>query len=397
MAQILIRGESVYKCDVCMRKLRVLTARDGIDVVQRCTITYGCKGRLHRVKNAEEANTTPAFPTEVAGVQDWFQRRVEYTHQQPILSKVWIIKHQLASRPTVYAYATRQTTASATVSATNIPAGSIWYKSASGIDKNNPYAPTAAGLYEYNGARWVRPKNIIEVGMQGNNVFEYMVLVKPHAVETIDNNTVRVSFLETCSGLAQCVASASQNTTNPVRAVGVDASAAFQLSHNGEITIATVNANPYITVAINFKSSTVSGGINVAFSGVDNTASVNSPWVGVDRIFVNGRTYTVRSFNLANLPPVPAIAASGNIDPTKARFTFEGMSGNINENMILLGNSPFATVDRIYDRFIDISTLGRFAPEIYYNAGEIYAAKQVIKPVYPLINTLNYSDVSTVV
>ncbi len=396
MAQILIKGETVYKCDECMRRIRVLTAREGIDVVNRCTITYGCKGRLHKVKSVEEANSTPAFPEEVPGVQDWFQRRVEYTHHQPIKSKSWIIKHNLANKPTVYCYVAKQTLASTTY-ATNPAAGSMWYKSTSEIDDSNPLSPTAAGLYRFNGTRWVRPSDVIPVGIQGNNVYEFQQAMKPTIVETIDANTIKVTFDTPQYGTAQCISSASQNTANPIKVAASTTAGAFQLSNKGEITIATLNPSPFITVAVNFKSSTVAGGINVSFSNVDNTASVNSSWVGVSRIFLNGKTYTVRSFDIAHLPPVPAIMTSGNVDPLMARFTFENFSSNINENLILLGNAPHYTVDRIYDRYVDIANLNRFSPEIYYNDGEIYISRNRIKTAYPLITTIDYADVSTVV
>lgn len=395
MAQILIKGETVYKCDECMRRIRVLTSREGIDVVNRCTITYGCKGRLHKVKNVEEANSTPAFPAEVPGVQDWFQRRVEYTHTQPIKSSAWIIKHNLANKPSVYCYVAKQTLASPSYT-TNPAAGTIWYKSISGVDETKPYLPSAAGLYRFDGARWVRPSNVILGGIEGNNVYTYYQLTTPLRLETVDTNTTRVIFSTPQQGVAQCISSASQNTSNPPKAAAVNNTGPFRLSNNGEITIATLNPSPFISVSINFKSSTVAGGINVTFSNVDNTASVNSPWVGVSRVFLNGKTYTVRSFDLANLPPVPSIMMSGNVDPLMARFTFDNFSSNINENIILLGNAPYYTVDRIYDRYIDIATLSRFSPEIYYSGGEVYALQKTIKTVYPHITTINYADISTI-
>lgn len=395
MAQILIKGETVYKCDECMRRIRVLTAREGIDVVNRCTITYGCKGRLHKVKNVEEANSTPAFPEEVPGVQDWFQRRVEYTHTQPIKSSTWIIKHNLSNKPSVYCYVAKQTLASPSYT-TNPAAGTIWYKSVSGFDETKPYLPSADGLYRFDGTRWVRPSNVILGGIEGNNIYTYYQLTTPARLETIDTNTTRVIFSAPQQGVAQCISSASQNTSNPPKVAVANNTGPFRLSNNGEITIATLNPSPFISVSTNFKSSTVAGGINVTFSNVDNTASVNSPWVGVSRVFLNGKTYTVRSFDLANLPPVPSIMMSGNVDPLMARFTFDNFSSNINENIILLGNAPYYTVDRIYDRYIDIATLSRFSPEIYYSGGEVYALQKTIKNVYPHITTINYADISTI-
>jgi hypothetical protein len=389
MAQILIKGESVYQCSVCARKIRVLTSRDGIDVVQRCTITYSCRGKLNKLTTAVDVNTTPAFPTEVPGVKDWFQRKILYTHQQPIKSKVWTVNHNLANKPIVYAYTTRQTEASATHSSTNVAAGTIWYKSNSGYDINNPYNPTAVGLYEYNGTRWVTPSNVISVGMQGSTIFEYLVLTEPESIKTIDSNTTEITFSVSNSGLLQCVSLASQNTSNPQQSINVDTTSVFKISNVGEITIATLDENININVSVNFKSAIVHGGVDVVFNGVDNVASVASPWVGASKIFVNGRTYTVRSFNLSNTPPVPAIMASGDVDPLNALFTFKSFGSNINENLILIGNAPYTPVDRIYNQFIDIALLNAFDPPIAYRSGEIYVKTSNIKTIYPLILTVD--------
>ena len=169
--------------------------------------------------------------------------------------------------------------ASPTHSATNVPAGTIWYKSASGLDPNNPTAPTAAGLYEYNGTKWVVPKNVMSVGNMGNNVHEYLVLTPPKEVVTVNQNTVEIVFDIPYSGLVQCVALASQNTSNPTTQRKAVGGVPFKLSNDGEITIATLDSTPFITVPVNFKSAIVANGIGVAFNNIDNTASVASPWL----------------------------------------------------------------------------------------------------------------------
>jgi len=194
MAQILIKGENVYRCDVCSRKIRVLADRDGIDVVQRCTITYGCRGKLHRVLDSAEINDTPAFPVELPGVADWYQRKIEYTHTQPIKSTRWVVKHNLSNKPLVYAYTSRQTSASPTNTSVNVPIGAIWYKSESGYDPANPHNPTAAGLYTFNGTQWVTPTDVIPVGLVSSTIFEYLEYTTPSKVVTIDPNTTEVYF-----------------------------------------------------------------------------------------------------------------------------------------------------------------------------------------------------------
>lgn len=360
MAQILIKGESVYRCDVCNRKIRVLTSRTGIDVVQRCTITYGCRGRLHQLRDAKEINSTPAFPTEVPGVQDWFQRKVLYSHNQPIKTKTWTIKHGLSNKPLLYVYTSRQTSTDV------VPPGTIYV------------GTVGSNIHE-----------ILEPAVVGNIDGTVRQDVVTFSINTIDANTTEINFEKPQSGMVQCVALASQNTANPIPETIVDGSAAFKLSNNGEITIATASENPFISVLINFKSATIRAGVNATFNNVDNTASVASPWVNVGKIYVNGKTYNVRSFNLANTAPVPGIMATGNVDVAKARFTFENLGSKANENIILLGSPPYLTVDRIYNQVVDIALIDKFSPELYYSDGEIYVEQSAIKTVYPLIHTVD--------
>lgn len=387
-AQILIKGESVYKCDTCNRKVRVATSKDGIDVVQRCIITHGCKGKLYRVRDARDANSTSAFPAEVPGIQDWFQRRVVYDHSQPIKSQKWLIKHNLQNKPIVYAYTTKQTLASSTYSMTNVAAGTVWYKSSSGADVNAPTNPTVAGLYVYDGISWNTLTDVIPVGMVGTNIFEYTQLTTPSSITITDLNTIELTFSTPVSGTAQCISLSSQNTANPIKTVVASSVSDFKLTNNGEITIATTSSNPFITVAINFKSSVVTGGVNATFTNVDNQASVNSPWVNANRVYLNGKTYTIRSFDITGTPPVPGIMASGNVDPEHAPFTFDNFSSALGETLILLGNSPYSVVDRIYDKYIDVASLSKYSPEIYYSNGEIYISASKIQTTYPWLQTL---------
>lgn len=394
MAQILIKGESVYACDVCNRKVRIATSRTGIDVVQRCTITYGCRGKLHRVTEPKEVNATPAFPLEIAGVQDWFQRRVVYNHTQPIKSAVWTIKHNLQNRPIVEAYVVKQTLSSPTYDLTeNIPTGAVWYKSASGIDPAHPHHPTAAGLYSFDGTRWVRPKDIIPVGNMGNNVYEYLQFAEPMDVRTIDANTTELVFDSPHSGMAQCVSLASQNTTNPVREKPTADTTPIKLTNAGEITIATASADPFITIAINLKSESAIGGLSAVFQNVDNTTSVKSAWVNADKIFVNGRLYTVRSFDISG-GAIPSIMASGNVDPQKALFTFENFGSTPYENLILLGTHPHSVVDRVYNKIVDIASLNKDSQHLYFNNNEVYVTPSAVQIVHPQIQTVDAHNTS---
>lgn len=99
MTQIVIRGEVVYKCNICNRKIRVANNTRGLSVIYHCTITAGCKGKLNRVLTNKEILDTPAIPPEIPGVSDWFQRKLLYTHTQSVPSKEWTINHHLSNNP----------------------------------------------------------------------------------------------------------------------------------------------------------------------------------------------------------------------------------------------------------------------------------------------------------
>src|SRR5512139_2046272 len=108
MTRVVIRGETVYECDVCKRRQRVPTNRQGIDVLPRCNITAGCKGLLHRVTALRDIASTPTAPPEIEGVSDWYQRNVLHIHQQPIRSDRWVVTHNLQNIPILHIFVSRE-------------------------------------------------------------------------------------------------------------------------------------------------------------------------------------------------------------------------------------------------------------------------------------------------
>lgn len=330
MPKVVVKGESIYKCSVCSRSVRVPTNKQGLDVIQRCIITHNCQGKLSRVTIAKEINETPAFPPEVQGVPDWFQRRVLYTHEQPVQSVTWTIHHNLATRPKIYVYVNRL------------------------VDGE-----------------------------------ETLVKVDPKTETTIDLNTVEVTFDLPESGLAQCIALASQNSTNPTAlAPTVVSSDAFQLtSDTGELTIATLSSAPLVGIGLTYRTSGTEIDITIDYAGIDNTPSVGSPWAGSSRAVINGQVYTIRSFNITQTPLAPTYFAAGAI-PNGSTFyvsTFSNAPPTPGQCLFLLGRAPYATVDRIFDRYIDAAAVSAIAPELFYTTGKGFAAQSVIRSTYPPI------------
>ena len=327
MTQVVIRGESVYECDVCKRRARTPTNRFGLDVIQRCTITSGCQGKLHRVTALKDINSTPAFPPEVAGLQDWFARNILYTHQQPIKTAVWVVEHDLQNVPVLHTFVHR----------------------------------TVDGE-------------------------EVLVEQDPIGVDTVDANTTRLTFASAESGQVQCLSPSTKNTTNYDNTLTVAPSTSgIQLSSNiGEITIATLDSSGMVDVTLTFLSSSST---NITYSGIDGVPSIYSPWVGGNAVIVNGKRYTIRSFNLTQTSPAPAYFSAGVVANGTA-FYLSGINNapiGANDVLFLMSTAPHTNVDRIYDRYVDAKSVSPTSPETFYEEGKGYVMSSVVKTTYPLI------------
>lgn len=322
------RGDVVYKCDTCKRKTRVPLNIYGFDVVQRCIITENCLGKLHLVSTTQEINSTPAFPPEVIGLQDWFQRKVLFTFSQTIQSDSWTVKHDLETKPLVQVVVHR-------------------------------------------------------VDGTGNQILTELA-PSDFEVVVIDLNNIQIIFEKPESGVAQCIGVASANKINPPTTQIINTPDTL-LTNAGEITIATTSNTPAIVVNAVFK--TVIQDVIVAYSSVNNVPSVLSPWVGTNIVHIGGKNFTVRSFNILTSFPAPDYFEAGLINDGSPLY-FSNFSEEIGQNFILLGNFPFSTVDRTTDAIIDIATINQTNPQIYYNKGKVYSNPNVTKSIYPPIFTV---------
>lgn len=330
MSKVVVKGESVYQCDTCSRKLRVPTNKTGMDVLIHCNITHGCQGKLHRLIIAKEISDTPAISPEVSGIQDWFQRKILYTHTQTVQAATWLIKHNLNNKPIIQLYVNR----------------------------------------------------II-------NGIQQLVNFTPTTVITVDSNTTKLIFDIAVSGVVQCIALASQNSTNPNATDAVPASEdIIQLTNEfGELTIATLESAPFIGVKITYYTSLQIGNIIVEYPNIDNITSIDSPWVGARFAIINGKRYTIRSFNLLTTPLGPSYFDAGSIPNGSAfKLTFiNNQTINIGDCLILLGNAPFASVDRNTTQYVDVSTISDINPESFYTNGRAYITPNATRTTYPAI------------
>jgi len=324
--RIYTRGEAVYQCDACSRKIRIPLNKYSFDTTGRCIITKGCLGELHKVLTKNEINNTTTIPPSLPGLTDWSQRRVFFSHTQPVENNIWTIEHNLANKPSVQVFITQL------------------------VDGE-----------------------------------EVLVETDQFTERVVDLNTIELTFARREKGLVQCLATASANTTNKDIGTSVVSTSSIVLTKNSELTIATLSDAPLVTFTIRYRSAAVEGGIvDITYVDIDDQTSIDSPWVGTNKIFVGGKTYTVRSFNLRTQQNAPQAFAEKQI-ANGTQFYFLDASTTPKENLILLGTSPFESVDKIVDQYIDIALINQAQPEIAYAGNEVYASPSIIRSTYPQI------------
>jgi hypothetical protein len=207
---------------------------------------------------------------------------------------------------------------------------------------------------------------------------EVYVETSNYTKTVISLNEVKLGFPSPSAGIAQCVSFASRNITNPgLHETAVVTLSDMQLTSSGELTIATLSSAVDISLTINFRSPITGTDTAVLYDNIDNVPSVASAWAGTNKVFIGGKTYTVRSFNL--LEGLPSEVLSG------SQLSFSGISTQQRQNLILLSKSPFTSVDRVYDQYIDMGTLSTTQPELYYSTGNAFSSPDVLKTTYPLI------------
>lgn len=331
----------LYKCDTCKRTKEIERNISGLETVGRCTITYGCRGKLYQEKLLPDY-IRGSIPKDVTGLDPWVKRKVVHDHQQPIASTVWTVHHEMGVRPSVIVYVSKPI-------------------------ESNP---------------------------------EYMEKIDPYSIQVVDDNTIKLIFERAYSGYAQ----AYSNQSTPIKAgdekvvrkqCTTSAVAPQQISNMGEITIATRVSKFFEAdeVTLRVKFTTTNGSTPETEYVADNQPSIYSAWVTEDLVYIKGEVYTVRSFNGITNEMYNGVINSG------STFNFTGITDNsapgINDlralnrddAFILLAKPPFETVDRIKNYIIDLTavtdTKNKF--DFYFADGEFFANSNVVESVYPSI------------
>ncbi len=347
----------VYQCDTCKRELHRKQNRLGLDVVNRCVITNGCRGKLF-LEAVKPSYAIGRSTAPVIGLADWTARKVLHTHKQEFLKKVWEIRHDLNNQPSVSAYV-------------------------------------------YKGDELIR--------------------VEPESISYVTNDLLTVTFPTAVTGIAQCQArsaSDGQNITTLTPKIVEDidtdtfsTSRSFPLTNGtdvGELTIATrvstvatsgFSPTQNLSIKVHFLSPTdlteiTSVPVTLTFKDANNIpVDTNaSPWGDAKYVSISGHKYLVRSANIHVGGSIgDTLTDRGIPQGAPCYFTVEYL-GNPRELapgeiLILNSNAPHTKVDKIFDQITDMSdiTPENASASTAYIGLDITANTALRKRIFPSI------------
>lgn len=326
MSLILARGERVYECDVCNRAIRMPENPTGLEVMGRCIITNGCLGTLHKVLSPSKIASTPSLTPAVEGVDDWFQRRALYNHEQKVPTTKWIIPHGMGIIPLIQGF--------------------------------------------------------IHVE---DEVTHKLSLVETNKFSVVSDAYKSVlTFDVPHSGTAQCISTSSTSVAKPV-----DLPVSFRdITHLGELTIATLNSDPSINITVRYSNTNTGEFTDVVYKSVDSVPSVLSPWAGSSNILLGGKKYYVRSFNIVTSPGGDAFFRLGSTTASGSSVSFPQIGTTYSSNIILLSTYPHSVADRVTTEYIDIASTNTSNVSLALSNGELKADSAIIRSTFPPIITV---------
>lgn len=351
----------VYECDTCKREVHRTQNLHGLDVIGRCVITDGCRGKLNQ-KKIKPSHAVGHSTAPVLGLRDWSPRKILHTHTQDLARQRWQIDHNLGGLPIVNAYVYKQ-------------------------DQSGDLIP-----------------------------------IEPDSIDYVNNNTVTLSFRTTVAGKAQLImrSSVTDNQITTLKPKSIEAaydadrfvmSEAFPLTNGpetfGELTIATriesviaTGFDPFEPITIQpfyLSPSTLAilpATPPMTFKAVNNLPvdAASSPWAGATKIVVKGHQYLLRSASIHSAGGTLTSLGIPEGAPTFFTVTHKGQTRTLQkgEMLGLLANSPFLTVDRILNKYVDMSEITQAtAPrQLVYNELNWMVNPSLLIKTYPDIITL---------
>lgn len=323
----------VYKCDTCKRQIEKKRKPNSLEIIQRCIITEGCRGKLYQV-NIFKDYIRGSLPDNVAGLDNWVQRKKLFTYRQTLKRSTWNIEHNLGTVPSVQTY----------------------YETTEGDFKP----------------------------------------VTPINTEIIDQNNVTITFNRSYSGIAQLIARSTEGGEVNSSHSQTTTTSNIIMSKSGVITIAVPednvdivpqNGSPntktflYATFKDNNTINTIDYGVQLATS--------NSPWSDFNQKIIIGN----QLFNIYTLEPdtttdnIPdGSILTFNLHPQQYDLV-DNNGQSLKKVLVLLANEPQLNFDKITSSYLDITNLTSNG-EAFIQDNEIFVSEDTLTNIYPPIRPL---------
>lgn len=316
-----------YTCDTCKRIIDIPQNKYGLEVIQKCIITDGCHGKLIQ-SDLKLDHIRGKFPNKSKILDDYIPRKILYNHKQSIKLQEWRIEHKLGISPLINVF----------------------------IEKPKEL------------------ENIENIDLTNSENLVELVEINPEYITIISGHELIIGFDRPEKGFVQLISKSStkQPTIKPIdNSVNY-----FKLTNLSLLTIATLLDDEIID--IEFEYIDPIGNISSVIYNVDDNISINSPWSDYNKIYINNKTYVVRSLIIdTNI----TYGSSFNIKG------INGLSLVENDLILLLSNSNYTTVDKVLNSFGNISSLSteNSINETLYNEGELFLNITNIVNVFPYI------------
>lgn len=319
-----------YKCDICNRVIDIPQNRNGLEIMNYCIITDGCYGKLSQI-DVKFDHIRGSFPDRVENLNDYTRRKTLYKHAQTIKLFEWNIVHNLGVSPYIQVFVERP----------------IIPEDIENIDENN---------------------------------LVKLVEVIPDYINISSINEVIIGFNKPEKGIAQLISkTTNKSEISKVRSVPTNDISYTQISTSSEITIGTISSDLILT--LNLVIYSPNGESKTILYTIDDNPSIKSPWINFNKVY-NGKTYTVRSFNLfdEDFSNIENGSTFSIINPVT------GLQFNKNELIFLLSGEPYSTNDKILDKYLDIYDIDiNSINTTLYNNGELSINDQKLIKIYPYI------------
>lgn len=333
-----------YKCNTCKREIEVPENPRGLEVISRCIITEGCRGKLYRIDRKQDF-IRGSFPAAVPGLTNYSARRILYNHEQAVSSNEWYITHNLGVAPSVQVLVERSS--STVESSTDVPCS-----------------------------------------LRNETESFDQVETTDFTVEIVNANELIVRFTDPQSGLAQLIArsSAPVITEEAVE----DAIPTFQLTNNSLLVIATLNDTisslSTINLDLTFKAPGSTTTVTESYT-VSPTQDSESPWTDYTTVLIQGRRYRARSFDTYTSSMIDGTIPNG------SSFYFSQVNSrdiDSQEIFILLSLDPYADIDKVTNQVIDSSRINgdNAASSLFHQDRELFAFTSVIASTFPAIRNV---------